>query len=680
MLTFKQRIISALILAGLVPMVTVAGIALYKGYETSLELSEEQMEIAAKAAQEEVEEYFNTVQAILASTVANPETLTAMKEFSAAMESLDLQQIPVNEKKLNERYAYQQENTPGSSPKDAETWMVRDGAGRTLQSLYIAQNPNKIGEKDKLDVAGDGSTYSRVHKRLHPYLHALQQRFGFYDVFLVNKATGRVVYTVFKELDFMGDLNHGYLADSGLARVVKKAMESNDPNAYFIDDFAPYIPSYNLAASFVAAPLVEDGKTVGAVAFQLPSEKMAEIFKNVKTVDESANGYFVAGDGTLRTDQPKYNLKIGQILPEHVKKVFDEVKAAGKGGIRTYTGLSGKPVFGAVYPLDLPGLDWSFSVTLPESSLLQPIYALLTIVGIVVAVSMVVTTSAGVWIAGVLTKPVQGLAINFNRSAERVGRSTSEVSEAVSSMVAASEETSRQSEVIRKSSNEAAAYVNSVSNPIEELNISINDISRSTNETNVQNDDAVAKAQRTDEVVRNLGEAGKKISEVVSLINDLAEQTNLLALNAAIEAARAGDAGRGFAVVADEVEKQVRHTSDATVEISTQIKSIQQVSEQSVQALKAVVESIHHIRDNATTVSAAVEEQGSVVKQIAGSVRDASGRVQAVDENMTGIEQAANDTGVAADQVSKSAGDVQQAFGEMRRDMGNVLTSMGVKV
>ena len=46
---------------------------------------------------------------------------------------------------------------------------------------------------------------------------------------------------------------------------------------------------------------------------------------------------------------------------------------------------------------------------------------------------------------------------------------------------------------------------------------------------------------------------------------------------------------------------------------------------------------------------------------------------------MTGIEQAANDTGVAADQVSKSAADVQQAFGEMRRDMDTVLTSMGVK-
>src|SRR5207302_8539237 len=130
--------------------------------------------------------------------------------------------------------------------------------------------------------------------------------------------------------------------------------------------------------------------------------------------------------------------------------------------------------------------------------------------------------------------------------------------------------------------------VQTVATAAEELSSSVAEIGRQVAHSASIASGAASEMRRTDEKVRGLAATAEKIGNVVALINNIASQTNLLALNATIEAARAGEAGKGFAVVASEVKALATQTSRATEEIDAQIRSIQEASTSSAEAIQEI--------------------------------------------------------------------------------------------
>ncbi len=84
-----------------------------------------------------------------------------------------------------------------------------------------------------------------------------------------------------------------------------------------------------------------------------------------------------------------------------------------------------------------------------------------------------------------------------------------------------------------------------------------------------------------DEVLQ-LGERTRAIEDIIATVTEWAEQSNLLAVNAAIEAARAGDQGKGFGIVAQEVRHLATQSKQATAQIRTILKEIQQAARTAV--------------------------------------------------------------------------------------------------
>ena len=241
-----------------------------------------------------------------------------------------------------------------------------------------------------------------------------------------------------------------------------------------------------------------------------------------------------------------------------------------------------------------------------------------------------------------------------------VAKATQQMQRAAGEITSSVNGTSERATAAAAASDEASASVSTVAAATEELASSIAEIGRQVTHSSSVADTAVVKAEQTTEMVASLTAAGEKIADVLRLIGAIAEQTNLLALNATIEAARAGEAGRGFAVVASEVKQLASQTAKATDEIAGQVTAIQSATGDCVVAIGGISDTIREISGIATTIAAAVEQQGSATREIARSVQQASAGTSEVSHNVAGASQSADQSRALAENVLVASGQLSQ--------------------
>ena len=172
------------------------------------------------------------------------------------------------------------------------------------------------------------------------------------------------------------------------------------------------------------------------------------------------------------------------------------------------------------------------------------------------------------------------------------------------------------------------------------------------------------------QTMKGINDSSRKISDIISVIDGIAFQTNILALNAAVEAARAGDQGRGFAVVASEVRSLAGRSAEAAKEIKSLIgASVERVEQgttlvdQAGATMTDLVDSIRHVTDLMSEISAASNEQAAGVSQVGEAVTQMD---QVTQQNAALVEEMA----AAASSLKAQAGELLQTVAVFRLGAG----------
>ncbi len=700
--TLGNRLLLALLGVSLIPLVLLASSLSYISSQAVMQEAELRVEAVRTIKAKQVEDYFDLLHDQILTFSESRMVAGAMQEFATASTTAreenqvtdeQLAQIK-NDLKSYYEIDFTREYKARNDNRESEAealWSSLDDDSVFLQFQYIKNNPQPLGSKDLLDEAEDQSRYSQLHGDIHPVIRSYLKRYGFYDIFLVDIESGDIVYSVYKELDYMTSLKSGAYASTGLGRAFQAAAAANVKGHVTFIDYEAYLPSYEAAASFIASPIFADGQKVGVAIFQIPIERINQIMSERTGLGETGETYLVGPDKLFRNDS-RFLDELGvkttiinseiRVESEATRSALDELESATSviPDYRDSMVLSSwAPV--TIHRASSSGsndLVWALMSDVDLSEIRRPInrirqYALMIFLAAGIAVFTVSLL----------------IARRFNEESERQGdlikgitantqtlaSASEELTSVSQQMSAGAEQTKAQADVVASGAEQVSASAQTVSAGVENLSESIREIARSAQEAAKFASQSVEVASTTDATITKLGHSSAEIGEVVKVITSIAEQTNLLALNATIEAARAGEAGKGFAVVANEVKELARETAKATEDISRKIEVIQSDSKHAVSAIADIRAIIGKISDFQNTIASAVEQQTTTTVEIGRNVSEAASGAAEIAHNINQVAEAAHSTAegagntqMAAHELARMAADLQHLVDQYEHD------------
>lgn len=712
--SIRSRLIYGTLALALIPLVLAIAALGYISYRQASQALEnrltEQLDSLRTVKAAELTSYFGELQKTMVVLSETPTIKQGYSQFKSAFGATDAAlTLSADEMRAAVARYFTEEfvgnykvRNGGASVDMAGIVASLPDAVITMQYLYIANNPNKLGEKNKLDSAGDASAYTQAHEAFQKYSRSIIEQFGFYDIFLVDNETGNIIYTYFKEADFGTSLVDGPYAGTNIGDAFLAARDA-EKGTISLTDFQTYLPSYDDPAAFLSIPVFDGDVRLGTLITQVPIDRINSVMTFNSQWSEAGLGqsgqvYVVGRDGRGRSllrnlieNQEQYLARLKEVggiqedllagitarksnvglLPEPLS--FIEAMAGGQKGTTRINHPVRGPLVASFGPFNASGLEWGIVSEFGEGEALVAVNSLLRNIGILALGLLGVLGILGFLLANRLAKsvnePIQKISGtvaelsggNFDartrlQSSDELGQLSSALDTLLDDRVAALNQQAKENEQLNNSIIEIMQAVGQLSQRDLTVKVPVTaDVTGTVADAiNLMTSETTAALRQVFSISANVAQASSRVKQRSDAVLAMAEQSGTEVGAASDELA---EAGRALARIAEDAQNANKTAEQAIAATQEALKIVSETA-------GGVTESRDTIRETEKRLKR-LTERSQEISSVVGIISNIAERtsILALNASMQAVSagEAGRGFAVVADEVKRLAENARDA-------------------